>query len=76
MDKKIIQKTATYFADEEKHKIIHEYISTGCTKNSSGKYTGNGDHGQLLRWMVKFGYLPGNKNRTTNIVSNLYQRHK
>ncbi|MBX3107524.1 MAG: hypothetical protein KIS69_13340 [Bacteroidetes bacterium] len=75
MDKKIIQKTATYFADEEKHKIIHEYIATGCTKEFIWrKYTGNGDHGQLLRWMVKFGYLPGNKNRTTNIVSNLYPK--
>jgi hypothetical protein len=32
MDKKIIQKAGKYFTETEKHLIIQELISSGCTK--------------------------------------------
>ena len=73
MDKKIIQKSGKYFTEEEKHKIIQEFISNACTKQEIwGKYTGQEqEHGQLLRWMKSLGYDIGIKARRTNIVSNL-----
>ena len=74
MDKKIIQKAGKYFTEDEKHKIIQELISTGCTKVGIWeKYTGEiEEHGQLLRWMKQLGYNTGIKTRRPNIVSNLY----
>ena len=55
---KIIQKSSRYFSDEEKHYIIHELISSKCTKRDIWeKYTGEEEHGQLLMWMRKLGMI-------------------
>jgi hypothetical protein len=74
MDKKIIQKTAKYFTEDEKHSIIQELISTHCTKVELWeKYTGElEEHGQLLRWMRQLGYSTGIKTRRPNFRSNLF----
>ena len=74
MDKKIIQKAGKYFTEDEKHKIIQELISTGCTKVEIWqKYTGEEEeHGQLLRWMRYLGYNATLRTRRPNIVSNFY----
>ena len=73
MNNKIIQKAGKYFTDDEKHKIIQELISTGCTKLEIWKkYTGKVDHGMLLRWMRELGYDTELKSRRANFVSNLY----
>ena len=73
MDKKIIQKAGKHFTEDEKHKIIQELISTQGTKVEIWeKYTGEEEHGQLLRWMKQLGYNTGIKTRRPNIVSNLY----
>lgn len=47
-----------YFSDSDKHFIIQEVLSTGCTKRDIWeKYTGDKeDHGQILRWMRQLGY--------------------
>ena len=71
MDKKIIQKAGKYFTVDEKHKIIQELISTGCSKVEIwGKYTGQAEHGQMLRWMRELGYNV--KTKRPNIEPNLY----
>jgi len=46
------------FTISERHQIIQEMISTGCTKQEIWvKYTGEPEeHGQLLRWMRHLGY--------------------
>lgn len=78
MDKKIIQKAGKYFTETEKHLIIQELISSGCTKAEIWeKYTGQDEeHGQLLRWMRQLGYDTGIKTRRPNFTSNLYTMPK
>ena len=73
MNKIIIQKSGKYYTIEEKHKIIHELISTNSTKTEIWKkYTGKEDHGHLLRWMKALGYSTEIKTRRRNIVSSSY----
>ncbi len=69
---KIVQKANKYFTETEKHQIIQELISSGCTKQDIWqKYTGQEDeHGQLLRWMRRFGYNDSIKTRRPNFVTN------
>jgi hypothetical protein len=65
---KIIQKANKYFSKAEKHFIIQELLSTGCTKAQIWeKYTGQlEEHGQLLRWMRQLGYDTSVKTRRPN----------
>ncbi len=65
---KIIQKANKYFSEAEKHFIINELLSTGCTKAQIWeKYTGQPEeHGQLLRWMRQLGYDTSVKTRRPN----------
>jgi transposase len=69
---KIIRKPSKYFSDSEKHLIIQEMLETGCTKRDIWeKYTRQEEeHGQLLRWMRKFGYNDGIPTRRPNFVAN------
>jgi len=78
MDKKIIKKAGKYFTETEKHLIIQELISIGCTKAEIWeKYTGQEqERGQLLRWMRQLGYDAGIKTRRPNLASNLYTMPK
>lgn len=64
----IIQKANKYFSEPEKHFIIQELLSTGCTKAQIWeKYTGQPEeHGQLLRWMRQLGYDTSVKTRRPN----------
>ncbi|MDH5414525.1 MAG: hypothetical protein OEW87_10335 [Flavobacteriaceae bacterium] len=56
---KFISPSRLYFSDEEKHIIIKDLLSSGCTKREIWKkYTGYEDErGHLLRWMRKLGYV-------------------
>jgi hypothetical protein len=74
MDNKIIQKPGKYFTEEEKHRIIQEFISSQCTKVELWeKYTGEvEEHGQILRWMRHLGYSTEFQKRRPNIASNIY----
>jgi transposase len=78
MDKKIIQKAGKYFTETEKHLIIQELISSGCTKAEIWeKYTGqNEEHGQLLRWMRQLGYDISIKTIRPNFTTNFYNMPK
>jgi len=64
----IIQKPNKYFSEPEKHFIIKELLSTGCTKAQIWeKHTGQlEEHGQLLRWMRQLGYDTSVKTRRPN----------
>ncbi|KXK43129.1 MAG: transposase [Bacteroidetes bacterium OLB11] len=67
----IIQKPNKYFTDSEKHHIIQELLSLGCTKREIWeKYTGQEEeHGQLLRWMKQLGYDASVKTRRPNFTT-------
>ncbi len=64
----IIQKPNKYFSEAEKHFIIQELLSTGCTKAQIWeKHTGQlEEHGQLLRWLRQLGYDSSIKTRRSN----------
>lgn len=51
-------KETKHFSNSERHKIIQEFISSGCTQQEIWeKYTGQRQaHGHLVRWMRKLGY--------------------
>lgn len=65
----VIQKPNKYFSEAEKHFIIQELLSTGCTKAQIWeKYTGQKEeHGQLLRWLRQLGYDSSIKTRRPNL---------
>ena len=70
-EKIIIKKPSKYFADSEKHQIIQELLSLGCTKREIWeKYTGQEEErGQLLRWMRQLGYDTSVKTRRPNLTA-------
>lgn len=49
----------------ERHQMIQEYLTGGITKQDIWyKYTGQiEEHGHLLRWMRKYGYMDDEKKR-------------
>jgi transposase len=63
-----------YFTISQRHQIIQELISSGCTKQQIWeKYTGYiGEHGQILRWMRKLGYPTELPVRRPNFVENYH----
>jgi transposase len=65
-------KRGNYFTVSERHQIIQEMISSGCTKREIWKkYTGQvEEHGHLLRWMRKLGYNADLPARTPNFMEN------
>lgn len=58
------------FTEEERKKIIKDYLESNCTKREIWKkYTGqDAEHGQLLRWLREYGYenQPKNLKFTSN----------
>lgn len=65
-----IPKSIKCFTDSEKHLIIQDYLESGITKSEIWeKYTGQTEeHGQILRWMRKFGYETPDKKRRRYFV--------
>src|SRR5690606_42148853 len=54
-----------------------DYLTSGLTKVEIWKkYTGAKDHGNLVRWMRDLGYTLPNRDKSSNIVSNLYPMPK
>lgn len=76
--KKNVRKPKKYFTDAEKHLIIQEMLESDYTKCEIWeKYTGQEkEHGQILRWMRKFGYDDSIPTRKSNFVSNSLQMKK
>jgi transposase-like protein len=61
------------FSVSEKKSIIEDYLQSHSTKQEIWeKYTGyQVEHGQILRWMRKFGYVEDvNEKSSTFVVSN------
>ena len=58
MTKTNLQNRIIRFTDDEKHQMIQEMLSTGCTKRAIWKkYTGRDlEHGKIVEWMRQFGY--------------------
>ena len=60
-----------HFSEEEKLKIIESYLHSGLSKKAIWKkYTGqDSDHGLLLYWMYKYGYISANKKENVIFTS-------
>jgi len=70
--------TNFYFTDDQKHTIINDYLTSGKTKREIWeKYTGRSEeHGQLLKWMRKFGYDDSVPVKKPNFVTQPNQMKK
>ncbi len=67
----ITQKSSKDFTETEKHQIIQEFLNSRYTKREIwAKYTGQEEHGHLLRWMRQLGYDPSIKIRSANFTGN------
>jgi hypothetical protein len=61
-----------YFSLEDKHFIIKDYLGSGVSKDEIWrKYTGKADHGMLIRWMRKLGYLSSNPQLKPKLAVNI-----
>lgn len=77
MEKKIIQKAGRYFTILERHELIKEYLSSGCTKEAIWeKYTGQSEHGTLLKWMRDLGYGTSGNPKNVTIATNTKEMSK
>jgi hypothetical protein len=67
--KRIKEKTFC-FSDDEKRVIIEDYLQSGLTKQAIWeKYVGyEEEHGRLLRWMRKLGYIHDPKQKDAIFV--------
>ncbi|MBK9045694.1 MAG: hypothetical protein IPL74_02970 [Bacteroidetes bacterium] len=77
-EKKASKKTGGDFNWRKRHAIIQELLATKCTKVAIWeKYTGQSEeHGQILNWMKKLGYVTGIPIRRPNIVSDIHAMAK
>jgi transposase len=73
-------KKGKYFTTSERHQLIQEMMSLGCTKQEIWeRYTGKTEeHGQVLRWMRELGYPAEDPARRPIFVGNnsLMERKK
>lgn len=76
--KKSIKKAGGDFNLAQRHAIIQELLATKCTKVAIWeKYTGQSEeHGQILNWMKKLGYVTGIPIRRPNIVTDIHAMAK
>jgi hypothetical protein len=66
----IKRKKHAHFSEAEKRMIIDDYLQSGLSKQAIWeKYTGNPkEHGLILYWMYKYGYMSDNKDKNTIFV--------
>jgi len=59
-----------HFSEFEKRQIIEDYLQSDLTKQAIWeKYTGHKEeHGRLLRWMRKYGYLSESGERSITFI--------
>ena len=60
-----------HFSESDKKMIIEDYLQSGMTKKAIWrKYTDQeADHGLLLYWMYKYGYISDYKEKSTTFTS-------
>lgn len=70
MIKKVNQQSPQYFTEDFKHQIIRAYLESGLSKQAIWEqYTGRcEEHGTLLKWMRKLGYIDDIPRSRPNIV--------
>ena len=70
---KIVNRLSFNFSETDKRKIVEEYLQSGLSKTSIWKkYTGcEREHGRILEWMHRYGYVSGDKKKIVNFASNL-----
>jgi transposase len=70
MGRKWSQVSGKIFTEQDKRKIIEEYLLAGCTKREIWKkYTGQQEeNGHLLNWMRELGYE--DEKRVNTFISN------
>jgi transposase len=73
MKKEIIKKASREFSIEERHQIIQEYFSSGCSKTGIWlKYTTElVERGHLSQWMRQLGYEENIRQRNYSFEQNI-----
>ena len=72
MDEIRLLQPRQHFSIDQQHFIIKEYLRSGVSKDEIWrKYTGKTDHGNLIRWMRKLGYLTSNPQLKPKLVVNI-----
>ena len=73
MKKEIIKKASREFSIEERHRIIQEYFSSGCSKIGIWlKYTNEvSERGHLSQWMRQLGYEENIRQRSYSFEQNI-----
>jgi transposase len=70
MDSKTNKTPNYFFTIEEKHTLIKEYLSSNLSKEEFWQMrVGKSDHGTLLNWLRKLGYISENPRNSCKIVS-------
>ena len=61
----------SHFSEEDKRMIIEDYLASDLTKKEIWeKYTGSqSQHGLILYWMYKYGYISAHKEKSAIFVS-------
>ena len=60
MDRRQGSNFIRYYDESEKHQIVINYLKSGQSKADFWyHHTGKEDHGLLIKWMRKLGYLKG-----------------
>jgi hypothetical protein len=70
LKKEFKRKKHAHFSEAERRMIIEDYLQSGLSKREIWeKYTGNpNEHGLLLCWMYKYGYMSDNKDKNSIFV--------
>jgi len=70
---KIVVKNSFTFSESEKRMIVEDYLTSGLNKNKIWeKHTGcKREHGRILEWMRRYGYISENKEIITTFASKI-----
>jgi len=72
LEPKIVKRLSFNFSETDKRKIVEDYLQSDLSKTAIWKkYTGcEREHGRILDWMRKYGYISGDKEKNVNFVPN------
>ena len=67
---KIVVRNSFSFSESNKRMIVEDYLTSGLNKNKIWeKHTGcKREHGRILEWMRKYGYISDNKEIITTFA--------
>ena len=73
LEPKIVKRLSFKFSEIDKRKIVEDYLQSDSTKQAIWeKHTGRSkEHGKILDWMRRYGYIPCDNAKIVNFATNL-----